>query len=138
MPAKNTTPALREVIIPAMKGVKRVMHVFVPAMRHRQATEGSLLPSVCLRSSATGFMGMKVYEKVEVLGPSSLEMVDQPLHGTGGRAQVLLVTEHALKVSTYLEGEAPIISTPEDSTPDSILKDVIANYETGRTLVEKF
>lgn len=138
MPAKNTTPALREVIIPAIKGVKRVMHVFVPAMRHRQQTEGSLLPSVCLRSSATGFMGMKVYEKIEVLGPSSLEMVDQPLHGTGGRAQVLLVTEHALKVYTYLEGEAPIIATPEDSTPDAILKDVIANYETGRTLVEKF
>jgi len=131
-------PQLREVIIPAIKGVKRVMHVFVPAMRHRQATEGSLLPSVCLRSSATGFMGMKVYEKVEVLGPSSLEMVDQPLHGTGGRAQVLLVTDHALKVFTYLPGDAPLIATPEDSTPDSILQDVLANYEVGRTLVEKF
>lgn len=125
------TPVLREIIIPAVAGVKRVMHVFVPAMKHRLATPGSVLPSVCVRSSLTGFMGMKVYEKVEVLGPSSLEMVDKPLHGTGGRAQVLLVTEHALKVSTYLDTEAPLIATPEGANPDDILNEVIARYEAG-------
>lgn len=136
--AKNNAPVLRSYIIPALKGTKRAMHVFVPAMRHRQATEGSLLPSVCLRSSATGFMGMKVFEKVEVLGPSSLEMVDQPLHGTGGRAQVLLLTDQAIQVWTYLPGDAPLIATPEGATPETILAEVIANYEVGRTLVEKF
>lgn len=133
----KTTPAartLREVIIPAMAGVTRVMHVFVPAMRHRQATPGSLLPSVCVRSSLTGFMGMKVYESVEVLGPSTLKMVDAPLHGTGGRAQVLLVTEHALKVSTYLDGDAPLIPTPEGAKPEDILQEVIARYEAGAIL----
>lgn len=128
---KTAKPVLREVIIPAVAGVKRVMHVFVPAMKHRLATPGSVLPSVCVRSSLTGFMGMKVYESVEVLGPSKLEMVDQPLHGTGGRAQVLLVTEHALKVSTYVDGEAPLIPTPEGAKPEDILNEVIARYEAG-------
>ena len=127
----KATPVLRSVIIPAIAGVRRVMHVFVPAMRHRLATAGSVLPSICVRSSLTGFMGMKLYESVEVLGPSKLEMVDQPLHGTGGRAQVLLVTEHALKVFTYLPGDPPIIPTPEGAKPDDILNEVIARYEAG-------
>lgn len=127
----KATPVLRSVIIPAIAGVRRVMHVFVPAMRHRLATTGSVLPSVCVRSSLTGFMGMKLYEAVEVLGPSKLEMVDQPLHGTGGRAQVLLVTEHALRVFTYLPGDAPIIPTPEGAKPEDILNEVIARYEAG-------
>ena len=117
-------------IIDAKPGVKRAFHVFTPALQYRLSNSDSQLPVMALRSSIHNYGLMKLYHRIEALGPSSLEpLFDNPLPGTGGRGVAIMFTEFALRV-WYPEGQKPVsIETPDDVTPAKILEDVKLQYE---------
>lgn len=136
MCAKKSAPAPVKVerklvseIIEAAPGVRRAVHVFTPALMHRLANKGSTLPVMALRSSRHDFGKMKLYQRIEMMGPSSLDpLFDKPLPGTGGRGVAIMFTEFPLRV-WYYEGEAPaVIDTNDKRKPDEILADVLAKY----------
>jgi len=71
-------------IIDAVPGVKRAFHVFTPALQYRLENKGSALPVMALRSSNHKYGKMKLYARIETLGPASLDpLFDAPLPGTG-------------------------------------------------------
>lgn len=117
-------------IIDAKPGVKRAFHVFTPALQHRLSNSESQLPVMALRSSIHNYGLMKLYHRIEALGPSSLEpLFDSPLPGTGGRGVAIMFTEFALRV-WYPEGQKPVaIETPDDRSPADIFSDVKLQYE---------
>ena len=119
---------LKESIITPEQGTKLAMHVFAPGMKYRILHPEIFLPNVCLRWSTVGFQGMKLYEKVELLGPSTLEMLNAPLSGTSGRAQVILLTEHPVRVWSHLDNP-PMIDTVRSDNVMDVLKEVIARYD---------
>lgn len=122
---------LRDTIIYPKEGTVICLHVFVPSMKHRIRFPESLLPTVCVRYSSSNFDGMKVYEKVEMLGQSSLEMLDAPLSGTSGNAQVVMLTSDPIKVWSYLENPPHIDTTTSDSLKH-VLQEVLARYDVSQ------
>lgn len=119
---------LKESIITPEPGKKLAMHVFAPGIKYRTQHPDSLLPTVCVRWSDSGFKGMRLYEKAELLGPSTLEMLNAPLSGTSGRAQVILLTEHPIKVWSYLDNPEMIDTVTSDNIKD-VTKEVLARYD---------
>ena len=119
--------ALKETIIPAKEGVQILMHVFAPGMKYRVRFPESYLPTVCLRWSDMGFKGMKMYEKAEILGPSTLELINAPLSGSSGRAQVVLLTHSPVKVWSYVD-DPVLIDTVQSDSVDDVLREVIARH----------
>ena len=117
-------------IIEAVPGVKRAYHVFTPALTYRLKNRDSNLPVAALRSSLHGYTKMKLYQRIEALGPSSLDpLFDNPLPGTNGRGVMIQFTEFPLRV-WYAEGQPPtVIDTPEGRSPDDILDEVLKRYE---------
>lgn len=117
-------------IIEASPGVRRAYHVFTPALQHRLANNASDVPVMALRSSVSGYEKMKLYHKIEALGPSVMEQLfDNPLPGTGGRGVAICFTEFPLRV-WYPEGQRPpVIETTDDRNPADILKEVLTKYE---------
>lgn len=82
-------------------GVKRAIHVFVPALQSRQeegwkAHTGS--PVMAVRSSLYNYEKMRLYRKVEILGPSELIEMEKPLPGTKGRGVAILFTTARIRV----------------------------------------
>jgi hypothetical protein len=131
MAKKKTEVKLVSEIIDAAPGVKRAFHVFTPALQYRLENKGnSALPVMALRSSNHGFTKMKLYTRIECLGPSDLApLFDAPLPGTGGRGVAIMFTEFALRV-WYPEGQKPmVINTPDGRNPKDILEEVKMKYE---------
>lgn len=117
-------------IIEAVPGVKRAFHVFTPALQHRLENNASTLPVMALRSSVHNYGKMKLYARIECLGPSSLDpLFGNPLPGTGGRGVAIMFTEFPLRV-WYPEGQKPpVIDTPDGRNPKDILEEVKLKYE---------
>lgn len=117
-------------IVEAVPGVKRAFHVFTPALQHRLKNKDSNLPIMALRSSLHGYAKMRLYHKIEALGPSSLEpLFDAPLPGTNGRGVAIMFTEFPLRV-WYPEGQKPAtIDTPDGRNMDEVLEEAIRKYE---------
>jgi hypothetical protein len=118
-------------IIDALPGVKRAFHVFTPALQYRLENKGvSALPVMALRSSNHGYTKMRLYHRIEALGPSSLDpLFDAPLPGTGGRGVAIMFTDFAVRV-WYPEGQKPAtIDTPDGRNPKEILEEVKLKYE---------
>lgn len=117
-------------VIEARPFVTRAFHVFTPALQYRLENKDSLLPVMALRSSNHNFTKMKLYHRIEALGPSSLEsMFDGPLPGTGGRGVAIMFTDFAVRV-WYPEGNPPpIIETPDGRSPKEILQEIKTRYE---------
>ena len=116
-------------IIDAIPGVRRAIHVFTPALQHRLENNTSNLPVMALRSSLHDYKNIKLYHKIEMLGPSSLDpLFDKPLPGTGGRGVAIMFTEFAIRV-WYPKGKKPVhIKTPDGKDPKEILKEVLKKY----------
>jgi hypothetical protein len=85
---------------------------------------------MALRSSLHGFTKMKLYQRIEALGPSSLDpLFENPLPGTGGRGVAIMFSEFPLRV-WYPEGQKPVaIDTPDGRGPKEILAEVLLRYE---------
>jgi hypothetical protein len=88
-------------------GTRRAVHVYVPTLTERQAKgwkagEGKCVMAV--RSALYDYRKMRLYRKVEILGPSELVEMETPLPGTKGRGVAILFTEHALRV--WCDGKA--------------------------------
>lgn len=117
-------------IIEAVPGVKRAFHVFTPALQYRLENNASGLPVMALRSSIHNYGKMKLYTRIECLGPSSLDpLFDSPLPGTGGRGVAIMFTEFPLRV-WYPEGQKPpVVDTPDGRNPKEILEEVKLKYE---------
>jgi len=117
-------------IIEAVPGVKRAFHVFTPALQYRLENSASQLPVMALRSSIHNYSKMKLYTRIEAMGPSSLDpLFDNPLPGTGGRGVAIMFTEFPLRV-WYPEGQRPAaIDTPDGRNPKEILEEVKLKYE---------
>lgn len=117
-------------VLDAVPGVKRAFHVFTPALQHRLTDKASSVPVMALRSSLHGYTKMKLYARIEALGPSSLDpLFDAPLPGTGGRGVAIMFTEFPLRV-WYPEGhKPPVIETPDGRDPKEILAEVLTKYE---------
>lgn len=117
-------------IIDAVPGVRRAFHVFTPALQYRLENNTSGLPVMALRSSLHGFNKMKLYTRIETLGPASLDpLFDKPLSGTGGRGVAIMFTDFPLRV-WYPEGQKPpVIDTPDGRNPKDILEEVKLKYE---------
>ena len=133
--AKSTKPVERKLvseIIDAKPGVKRAIHVFTPALMHRLANKakGSTLPVMALRSSLHDYSKFKLYQRIELLGPSSMDpLFDQPLTGTGGRGVAILFTEFAIRVWRYEDETPAVIDSADSRKPEEILADVLAKYD---------
>lgn len=129
--AKATTERkLVSEIIDAKPGVKRAIHVFTPALQHRLATKGSTLPVMALRSSLHDYSKFKLYQRIELLGPSSMDpLFDKPLPGTGGRGVAILFTEFAIRVWRYEDETPAVIDSADTRKPDEVLADVLKKYE---------
>jgi hypothetical protein len=127
---KSVEVKLVSEIIEAHPGVKRAFHVFTPALQYRLENNASGLPVMALRSSIHNFSKMKLYVRIECLGPSSLDpLFDSPLPGTGGRGVAIMFTEFPLRV-WYPEGQKPtVIDTPDGRNPKEILEEVKLKYE---------
>jgi hypothetical protein len=125
-----TTPRkLVSTIIDATPGVVRAVHVFTPALQHRLATAGSELPVMALRSSLHEYNLFKLYQRIELLGPSSMDpLFDKPLSGTGGRGVAILFTEFALRVWHFDDETPAVIDSKDGRNPQDVLKDVLAAY----------
>jgi hypothetical protein len=117
-------------IIDATPGVKRAFHVFTPALQYRLENKVSNVPVMALRSNLHNYGKMKLYVRIECLGPSSLDpLFDHPLPGTGGRGVAIMFTEFALRV-WYPDGARPsVIDTPDGRDPKDILEEVKLKYE---------
>lgn len=112
--AKQPEVKMVSEVIDAIPGVKRAFHVFTPALQYRLENSGSKLPVMALRSSLHNYGKMKLYTRIECLGPSSLDpLFDAPLPGTGGRGVAIMFTDFPLRV-WYPEGQKPqVIETPD-------------------------
>lgn len=127
---KNDIKLVSE-IIDATPGVRRAYHVFTPALQFRLENKTtSQLPVMALRSSLHNFSKMKLFVRIEALGPSSMDpLFDSPLPGTGGRGVAICFTDFALRV-WYPEGARPVpIDTPDGRDPKDILEEVKMKYE---------
>jgi len=127
--AKHEVKLVSE-IIEAVPGVKRAFHVFTPALQYRLENSQSKLPVMALRSSLHEYSKMKLYVRIECLGPSSLDpLFGNPLPGTGGRGVAIMFTDFPLRV-WYPEGQKPpVIDTPDGRNPKEILEEVKLKYE---------
>lgn len=130
MAKKQAEVKLVSEVIDAIPGVKRAFHVFTPALQYRLENKGSALPVMALRSSNHKYGKMKLYARIETLGPASLDpLFDEPLPGTGGRGVAIMFTEFPLRV-WYPEGQKPpVIDTPDGRNPKEILEEVKLKYE---------
>lgn len=82
-------------------GTRRAVHVYVPTLQERQQKGWKAGTGKCVmavRSSLYGYKKMRLYRKVEILGPSELIEMEKPLPGTNGRGVAILFTDHALRV----------------------------------------
>lgn len=81
---------------------------------------------MALRSSSHNFQKIKMFQRIEFLGPSSLDPIfDKPLPGTNGRGVAILFTEFPIRV-WYEKGNPPkAIESPEGANPDKILEEII-------------
>lgn len=77
-------------------GVKRIIHVFAPALKER--FEGNKDNKLCCVRNANNLTRRYMYKKVECLGPSQLVELDEPLPGTNGRGICVMVTTEAIRV----------------------------------------
>lgn len=103
-------------ILPAERGVERVIHVVAPALKER-LDGGDSRPVIAVRSSLYGFKKAMLVRHVELLGPASVEeRFLAPLPGTNGRGVVPLVTTHAIEV--YFDGAKPTIVDVDDPPPE--------------------
>jgi hypothetical protein len=119
-------------IIDAVPGVRRAIHVFTPGLLFRLENKNAVsaqLPVQVLRSSTHNYSKMRLYHKIEMLGPSSMdELFDNPLPGTGGRGVSICFTDFAVRV-WYPEGQKPLtIDTPDGRDPKDILEEVKLKY----------
>ncbi len=101
MAATTTNPLskMESAILPA--GTLRAIHVYVPALQERQKTpwkanEGQ--PVMAVRSALYNYEKMRLYRMVEILGPSMLVEMPEPLPGTNGRGVAILMTREAVRV----------------------------------------
>jgi len=134
-PLRDTNMAAVEIklvseIIDAQPGVTRALHVFTPALQYRLENNASTLPVMALRSSIHNYGKMKLFARIECLGPSSIDpLFDKPLPGTGGRGVAIMFTAFALRV-WYPEGQKPpAVDTPDGRNPKEILEEVKLKYE---------
>lgn len=132
--AKATEVKLESEIIEAVPGVKRAFHVFTPALQYRLENTASTIPVMALRSSIHDYGKMKLYTRIECLGPSSLDpLFDSPLPGTGGRGVAIMFTEFPLRV-WFPRGHKPgVIDTPDGRNPKEILEEVKLKYDLTHT-----
>lgn len=116
-------------IIDAVPGVRRAIHVLTPALQYRLENSGTELPVMALRSSIHNYQKVRLYTRIECLGPSSMDpLFDTPLPGTGGRGVAILFTEFPIRV-WYPEGQKPAsIETPDGRSPKDILEEVKLKY----------
>lgn len=130
MTTANTSVNLVSEIIDAVPGVKRAIHVLTPALQYRLENNASELPVMALRSSIHNYSKLKLYTRIECLGPSSMDpLFDKPLPGTGGRGVAILFTEFAIRV-WYPDGQRPsAIETPDGRSPKDVLEEVKLKYE---------
>ena len=124
-------PKLIESIITPAEGETLGIHVFAPGIKYRIRHPESLLPPVVLRWSSLGYHGFKLYEKMELLGPSLLLTVNAAFSGTSGKAQVPLLTEHPVKVWSYLE-HPPMIDTLDSDVILNVLQEILARYDMSQ------
>ncbi len=104
-------------------GMRRAVHVFTPSLMHR-IKHKEPVPVMAIRCASENYTEMRLYERVTILGPSSVEPIfDTPLPGTGGRGVAIMFTEAPI----YAEWDLPPrpIDTSGDQKPEAILEDVL-------------
>lgn len=84
-------------------GVRRVVHVIAKTLKENIENKAGK-PMVGVRDWSN-LSRMYIYRRVDILGPSSVMEIDQPLPGTDGRGICPLITEAALMVYMDEEGE---------------------------------
>lgn len=111
------------------QGVLRAVHVFTPALQYR-LEHGGHLPVMAVRSSLYGYRKMKLYHRVQILGPSTMDpLFDAPLPGTGGRGVAILFTQAALRV--WYQDRLPdlTLDTSDNRDPKDILQELLRRYQ---------
>jgi len=109
-------------------GTRRAIHVFTPALQHRLTTKNCLLPVMAVREAPLYNM-LRLFQRVEILGPSSLDpLFHDPLPGTNGRGVAILFTEAPLLVWRLPHESCLEIDSHDGRDPAAVLRDVIAGY----------
>lgn len=120
--------ALVSEVIKAVPGRKLALHVFAPALAHRKANPGNTLPVMALRSSLHNYGKMRLYHRIDMLGPASFEEIfDNPLPGSGGNAVAIVFTEFPIQV-WYEEGQPPATIDTDNRDPKDVLNEVLQRY----------
>ena len=113
----------------AVAGVSYVFHVYSGSLAHRLKTNTNI-PVIAVRCSSDDFKTMRLYRRVECLGPSEVvEMFDRPLPGTNNRGVAVCTTSYPLRVFYPVGQPAKPIKVTDDRTPDEILADVLREYQ---------
>ena len=86
-------------------GVRRVVHVIAKTLKENIENKAGK-PMVGVRDW-NNLSRMYIYRRVDILGPSSVMEIDQPLPGTDGRGICPLITEAALMVYMDEENQQP-------------------------------
>jgi hypothetical protein len=88
-------------------GVRRVVHVIAKTLKEN-LDHGAKKPMVGVRDW-NNLSRMYIYRRVDILGPSTVMEIDQPLPGTDGRGICPLITEAALMVYMDEDGENQLL-----------------------------
>lgn len=130
-PAKKKERKLVSQIIEAVPGVRRAVHVMTPVLLERIKDKKNNRPAMALRSSLHNYSKVKLYERIEFMGPSSLDpLFDNPLPGTDGRGVAIMFTDFPLRVWYYEDQKPRIIDSTDGRKAEDVLKDIKTKYNT--------
>lgn len=118
-------------IIEAVPGVRRAVHVMTPVLLDRIKDKKNNRPAMALRSSLHNYSKVKLYERIEFMGPSTLEpLFDKPLPGTDGRGVAIMFTDFPLRVWYYEDQPPRIINSPDGHNAEKVFEEIKAKYVT--------
>ena len=102
-----------------------IFHVFTPALMYRLSPNPEIdLPLMALRFKP--YTEMYLFDEIDCLGPSKLDLIDPPLPGTDGRGVAVMFTDHLVRC--HYRSICPKIACPEGRDPKDIMQEVMSLY----------
>lgn len=116
---KDNLPAGTALLIETLPGgIERCVHVFTPAviLSNKQGYQNQRIPLMAVRSSRHRYAVMRLYQNIEILGPSELRQIkNNPLRtGTGGQASLALFTTAPIRITHCSDRVSSNITLPND------------------------
>lgn len=115
-------------IISAVPGIRFAIHALPLALQHRLTNPTCQLPVMALRSSDSNYTKIRLFYRIELLGPSCLEpLFKDPLPGTAGRGVAILFTYFPLRVWLPERTKIKTIES-EGRDPKEIMQEILRRF----------